>query len=355
MNCKGLTLPDLNAARRGPIRIVAIGGGTGLSTLLSGLKVYARPSERTGKPLVEITAVVTVTDDGGSSGRLRREFDVLPPGDIRNCMAALSEDEAMLTRLFNYRFSSGRGLNGHSFGNLFLTALTHITGDFAHAVSLSSEILAICGNIYPSTAANVELHAEMEDGTRVSGETKIGKSRSRIKRITLSPRRCEPLPQTLAAIEQADLITLGPGSLFTSVIPNLLVSGIPEALIKSKAVKAYFCNLMWQPGETVDFTASEHVAAILRHSKKGILDYAVVNTQPIASSLFQQYARQRALPVVNDFDRLEQLGVKVLGDHLLMDGERVRHNPQVVAAIAMKMAKLGRKRNILNEHTEKTK
>lgn len=326
-----------------------------MSILLSGLKNYARPSAKTGKPLIEITAIVTVTDDGGSSGRLRREFDVLPPGDIRNCMAALCEDEAMLTHLFKYRFSAGRGLKGHSFGNLFLTALTHITGDFAHAVSLSSEILAICGKIYPSTAAKVELHAELEDGTRVTGETKIGKTRSRIKRITLSPRSCDPLSQTLTAIERADLITLGPGSLFTSVIPNLLVKGIPEAIAGSKAVKAYFCNLMWQPGETVDFSASEHVAAILRHSRKGLLDYAVVNTQPITTGLFQRYARQRSLPVENDFEKLEKLGVKVLGDGLLLDGEKVRHNPQVVAAIALKLAKLGRKRNLLKENTEKFK
>ena len=326
-----------------------------MSTLLSGLKSFARPSEKTGKALVEITAVVTVTDDGGSSGRLRREFDVLPPGDIRNCMAALCEDEAMLTQLFKYRFSAGRGLKGHSFGNLFLTALTHITGDFAHAVSLSSEILAIRGNIYPSTAANVELHAEMEDGTRVAGETRISKTRSRIKRITLSPRRCEPLPETLAAIETADLISFGPGSLFTSVIPNLLVNGVPEAIVKSRAVKAYFCNLMWQPGETVNFTASEHVAAIQRHSLKGILDYAVVNTAPITSGLLQRYAHQRSLPVENDFDELEKLGVKVLGDGLLMEGEKVRHNPHVVAAIALKLAKHGRKRNLLEQHTEKRK
>lgn len=334
---------------------MAIGGGTGLSTLLSGLKHYAQPAETTGKPVIDITAVVTVTDDGGSSGRLRREFDVLPPGDIRNCMAALCEDEAMLTRLFNYRFSSGHGLKGHSFGNLFLTALTHITGDFAHAVSLSSEILAICGNIYPSTAANVVLHAELEDGTRVSGESKISRSRSRIKRITLSPRRCEPLAETLAAIQQADLITFGPGSLFTSVIPNLLVNGIPDAIAKSKAVKAYICNLMWQPGETVNFSASEHVEAILLHSRKGLLDYAVINTQPITPGLLQRYAHQRALPVENDFDRVEKLGVKVLGEGLLLEGERVRHNPQVIAAIALKLAKHGRKRILLGENMEKQK
>ena len=316
--------------------------------MLSGLKLYARPSEKNGKPLIEITAIVTVTDDGGSSGRLRREFDVLPPGDIRNCMAALCEDEAMLTRLFKYRFSAGRGLKGHSFGNLFLTALTHITGDFAHAVSLSSEILAINGKIYPSTAANVELHAAMEDGTRVSGETRISKTRSRIRRITLSPRRCDPLPETLAAIEHADLITFGPGSLFTSVIPNLLVNGIPDAIAKSKAVKAYFCNLMWQPGETVNFTAAEHVDAILRHARKDLLDYVVVNTQPITVDLLQRYAYQRSLPVENDMDQLAKLGVKVIGENLLLVGEKVRHNPQVVAAIALKLAKVGRKRILLS-------
>ena len=348
-------LPSVFSARRGPIRIVAIGGGTGLSILLSGLKQYARPALRTGKPIVDITAVVTVTDDGGSSGRLRRDFDVLPPGDIRNCMAALCEEEAMLARLFNYRFAAGHGLKGHSFGNLFLTALTHITGDFAHAVSLSSEILAICGKIYPSTAANVELHAELENGLRVSGESKISKSRSRIKRITLSPRRCDPVAETLTAIDQADLITLGPGSLFTSIIPNLLVNGIPEAIAKSKAVKAYFCNLMWQPGETVNFSASEHVEAILRHSRKGLLDYAVVNTQPITPGLLERYAYQRSLPVENDYDRMEKLGVKILGEGLLLAGEKVRHNPQIVAAIALKLARLGRKRILLLEKSEKTK
>src|ERR1700687_4850297 len=206
-----------------PFRIVAIGGGTGLSTLLHGLKRYAlEPRE------VEITAIVTVTDDGGSSGRLRREFDVLPPGDIRNCLVALSEDEATLSKLFQYRFSGGKGLKGHSFGNLFLTALTNQTGDFAKAVKVSSEILASLGRIYPSTGANVELEAELENGRIVTGETKISKSRSRIKSIPLQPRVCQPLPETLEAIERADLITFGPGSLFTSVIPNVLVQGIPR-------------------------------------------------------------------------------------------------------------------------------
>ena len=198
------------------LRIVSIGGGTGLSTLLRGLKRYVRA----GNGAVEITAIVTVTDDGGSSGRLRREFDVLPPGDIRNCMVALSEDETLLTKLFQYRFTNGRGLKGHSFGNLFLTAMTHLTGDFSQAVKLSCEVLAVLGRIYPSTAANVVLEATLENGTKVLGETRISRSKSPIHQIELRPRRPKPLAETLEAIANADLITLGPGSLFTSVDPE---------------------------------------------------------------------------------------------------------------------------------------
>src|SRR5215471_998202 len=242
-----------------PLRLVSMGGGTGLSTLLRGLKRYTK----TGP--VEITAVVSVTDDGGSSGRLRREFDVLAPGDIRNCMVALSEDEALLSRLFQYRFSGAGSLRGHSFGNLFLTAMTHLTGDFAHAVTLSSEVLAVAGRIYPCTAANVVLEATLVNGRKVRGETRISRSRTQISKIELRPGSPKPLPETLAAIAQADLITLGPGSLFTSVIPNLLVNGIPKAIADSHALKVYFINLMTQPGETVRMKASEHVLALLRH------------------------------------------------------------------------------------------
>src|SRR5579885_1776971 len=253
-----------------PLRVVAIGGGTGLSALLHGLKRFARPFD--SSPALDITAIVTVTDDGGSSGRLRRDFDVLPPGDIRNCMVALSEDEALLSRLFQYRFSNGRGLKGHSFGNLFLTALNHLTGDFAEAVKLSSEVLASKGHIYPSTAANVTLEARLESGRTVRGESRISRTRGRIESVRLRPRRCRPLPETLAAIAQADLITLGPGSLFTSVVPNLLVEGIPEAIRNSPALKAYFVNLMWQPGETTGFNASDHVKAIYKHAKIPLID-----------------------------------------------------------------------------------
>src|SRR5579863_3216940 len=320
-----------------PFRIVAIGGGTGLSTLLHGLKRYAlEPRE------VEITAIVTVTDDGGSSGRLRREFDVLPPGDIRNCMVALSEDEALLSKLFQYRFSEGRGLKGHSFGNLFLTALTNLTGDFVGAIKLSSEVLASLGRIYPSTNANVVLEAELENGRIIKGETKIGKSRSPIRRIHLQPRNCQPLPETLAAIEDADLITFGPGSLFTSIIPNLLVDGIAPAIKRSRALKAYFVNLMWQPGETIGFRASDHVAALNRHAGGGLIDVAVVNTRCITLRQRRKYEAELAQSVMNDVDRLSAMGLQVVAADLLAEGEIVRHDSRVAGEIAMDLARRGR-------------
>jgi uncharacterized cofD-like protein len=320
----------------GPLRIVAIGGGTGLSALLSGLKHFA--------PDVDITAIVTVTDDGGSSGRLRREFDVLPPGDIRNCMVALSEDEALLSKLFQYRFESGRGLKGHSFGNLFLTALTHITGEFTEAVKQSSKALAIMGRIYPSTNANVGLQAELEDGTIVCGETRISRSRRGIRRIRLSSGRCKPLPETLEAIAQADLITLGPGSLFTSVIPNLLVSGVSRAIRKSPALKAYFVNLMWQPGETIDFRASDHIRAIQRHARGNLLDYAVVNTSTVSPAMRKRYALENVSPVENDIEAVMDMGLEVLPAKLLKKGTKVRHDPFAAAAVAMDLAHKGRLR-----------
>ena len=347
---KGTTLAKpLPPPAHGPLRIVAIGGGTGLSTLLRGLKEYVphqgplagqHPPARF--PHVEVTAVVTVTDDGGSSGILRRELDMLPPGDIRNCMVALSEDEALLSKLFQYRFASGRGLKGHSFGNLFLSALTHLTGDFARAITISSEVLASRGRIFPSTHANVSLEAELADGKVVSGETKISKSKIPIHRIRLKPKRCRPLPATLAAIEQADLICLGPGSLFTSVIPNLLVEGIPEAIHRSPARKAYFCNLMWQPGETIDFTAADHIAALRSHSIYELADTIVINTRPITGARRRHYAAQRVFPVQNDYPRLAELGLRVVGRNLLARGERIRHSPRETAAVAVELAQESR-------------
>ena len=322
-----------------PLRIVCIGGGTGLSALLHGLKAYAGESRR-----AEITAVVTVTDDGGSSGRLRRDFDVLPPGDIRNCMVALSEDEALLSRLFQYRFGAGRGLKGHSFGNLFLMALTQVMGDFSLAVRTSSEILASRGRIYPATARNVTLEAELESGKVVCGETRISRSRSRISRIRLNPEYCEPLPQTLEAIACADLITLGPGSLFTSIVPNLLVEGIAEAIRESPAIKAAYINLMSQPGETSGFTAADHIAAIEDHAGGRLTDIAIVNTGEISASMRTAYAAERAHPVLNDAESIRALGVEVLGANLLSEDDKIRHNSTAAAAIAMDLAQRGRNR-----------
>lgn len=329
------------ASGRSPLRIVAIGGGTGLSSLLHGLKEYATPR---GAPQVDITAVVTVSDDGGSSGRLRREFDVLPPGDIRNCMVALSEDEALLSRLFQYRFAAGRGLKGHSFGNLFLTALSHVTGDFAEAVKLSSEVLAIKGRIYPSTTANIVLEATLENGSIVRGETRISRSKARILRVRLKPSRRKPMAETLEAIARADLITLGPGSLFTSVIPNLLVDGIPEAIRRSPAAKACFINLMWQPGETMHFRASDHIRAMYRHAGGPMLDYAIVNTAPIRPALKKRYARQSAEPVDNDLDELRRLGLEIVTGDFAEQAEKVRHKPEVIAEVAVMLARERRRR-----------
>jgi uncharacterized cofD-like protein len=324
---------------------VSIGGGTGLSALLHGLKSFAHPeSGSAARPAVDITAVVTVTDDGGSSGRLRRDFEVLPPGDIRNCLVALSEDEGLLGRLFQYRFESGRGLKGHSFGNLFLTALTHVTGDFHEAIQVSSEVLRIAGSIYPATAKNVVLEALLENGRHVVGETHITRSRGRISQIRLRPRKCPPLPAALEAIEAADLITLGPGSLYTSVIPNLLVDGMSAAIRRSPAVKAYFVNLMWQPGETMNFSASDHVRAILKHSGKGLLDYAIVNTAPVRPSLRKKYSRQQVDPVAADIGALKKMGLDVVAGNLLAESDTVRHNSKAVAAVAVELAAEGRLR-----------
>ena len=330
-----------------PLRVVSIGGGHGLSALLEGLKQYTysrRGEEGDAGPRVDITAIVTVTDDGGSSGRLRREFDVLPPGDIRNCMVALSEDGALLSELFQYRFKAGHGLKGHSFGNLFLTALTHITGDFADAVRSSAEVLKIAGRIFPSTAANVALEAVLDNGTILRGESRISRSRRRISRIRLEPNRVRPLKETLEAIARADLITLGPGSLFTSVIPNLLVSGIPKAIRQSSALKAYFVNLMTQPGETTNFSASDHVRAVDDHAGGKLLDCVVVSTSRISFAVRRRYAEQNAAPIENDTRALESMGLEVIGADLLQKGKKVRHNPAAIAKVAVDLALEARKR-----------
>jgi uncharacterized cofD-like protein len=290
---------------------------------------------------VDLAAVVTVSDDGGSSGRLRREFEILAPGDIRNCMVALAEDAALLSRLFQYRFSLGRGLQGHSFGNLFLTALTHVTGDFHQAIQLSSEVLAIRGRIYPSTLENVRLEAKLASGRTIRGESKItayAGHKDPIRTIRLHPRRCRPLPETLAAIAQADLITLGPGSLYTSVIPNLLVEGIPEAIAASPALKVYVANLMWEPGETEGYSAADHLQAIYQHAEQVRADYVVVNSGRVPDTARRRYEREHARPVKVDAVGLRRLGARVVRADLLGFGEIVRHDPAKLANVLVGMA-----------------
>jgi len=327
--------PEKTARERG-LRVVAIGGGTGLSTLLKGLKRYVSPPSeipaQVDSPFIrDLCAVVTVSDDGGSSGRLRKELNMLPPGDIRNCIVALSEDEALLSRLFRHRFDKGSGLEGHSFGNLFLAALTSLTSDFSEAVRLSSEILVTRGHIYPATTSNIELEALMEDGTRVRGETKITASKGRIQELFLIPPNVEPMPQTLEAIANADLITIGPGSLFTSLIPNLLVRGIAQAIVESPATKVYICNLMTQANESLGLTAADHIRALNRHAQKQIFDFALINRTPVSDDLKSKYASEDACQIVNDLEAIEALGVvPVLGDYL-DEGGVARHNTTRVA------------------------
>ena len=321
------------------LRVVAIGGGTGLSTVLKGLKKYASGASSSGSPRIgHLCAVVTVSDDGGSSGRLRKEFNMLPPGDVRNCIVALSEDEALLSRLFRHRFEKGTGLEGHSFGNLFLAALTSITNDFSEAVRLSSEILATRGHIFPATTANIDLEALMQDGTRVRGETKITASKGRIKELFLVPPHPDPLPQTLAAIAEAEVITIGPGSLFTSLIPNLLVRGIPEAIRNSRAIKVYVCNLMTQANESLGLTAADHIRALNSHAGGQIFDYALINRMPVSTELKTKYALEGASQIVSDLDAIEALGVcPVQGDYLFEDGV-ARHNTDRLAKDLLDLA-----------------
>jgi uncharacterized cofD-like protein len=311
-------------------RVVALGGGTGLSTVLRGLKeLVARRTDtpiQRSRPISDLAAIVTVTDDGGSSGRLRRENRILPPGDIRNCMVALSKDETLLSRLFQYRFHAGRGLVGHNFGNLFLAALTHVTGDFVEAIRVSSRVLAVRGRIFPSTLSNVHLVAKLENGRRVHGETKITASRSRIRHLTLSPRRVKPMPKAVQAIRQADLILLGPGSLYTSILPNLLIPEIANAIAKSKAPRIYVANLMTQPGETAGYALADHLRAIQEHVPQRVVDWVVANRQKVSPEIARRYRSQGAEPVVVDIPSLQRLGVRVMLDDLLEEHAVIRHD-----------------------------
>lgn len=317
-------------------RVVSLGGGTGLSRLLSGLKsrVYRAgdpaPDPRSWR-ISDLTAVVTVSDDGGSSGRLREELRMLSPGDIRNCLVALSECEPLLSQLFQHRFSGTGQLRGHNFGNLFLAALADITGDFANAVHVCGQVLAIRGKIYPATLDDVRLVAQCADGTVISGESNITKSPGHKEWVRLVPAHCQPLPETLEAIRRADVITVGPGSLLTSVIPSLLVRKIAKAVNSSRAAKIYISNIMSQPGETDGFTASDHVKMIYKHVGRPIFDAVIVNSQAISPAMRRKYQAQGAGLIRNDRASLEDLGLKVYARSLLVEEDVVRHDADKLA------------------------
>jgi uncharacterized cofD-like protein len=318
----------------GLLNVVCFGGGTGLSTLLKTWKNYVATEDLSfgqGARFGSLTAVVAVSDNGGSSGRLRNDFQVLPPGDIRNCVVALADDGGLLSRMFQFRFAGGEGLDGHSFGNLFLTVLASLTSDFVEAVKLACELLETRGQVLPATNQLVELAAELNDGSFVTGETTVAASLPGVRRLHLMPPDVSALPETLAAIAEADLITVGPGSLYTSLIPNLLVKGIPEAIRASRAVKALVCNLMTQHTETLGMTAADHVRAIYQHAGPGLFDCVLVNRAPFAPEVLAKYAAEGAEPVICDRAELESLGLQVIEGDYLAARDVARHAAQAVA------------------------
>lgn len=308
-------------AKYGRPKIVTIGGGTGLSVLLRGLKEFD----------VDITAVVTVADDGGSSGRLRSDFDMPPPGDIRNCLVALADTEPLLEKLWQHRFQTGEGLVGHSFGNLFIAALTDVTGDFETAIRETSRVLAVRGRVLPAVSRAVILKAHMTDGTVVAGESQIPNVGKRIRRVEIEPADVSPLPEVLQAIREADAIVVGPGSLYTSIMPNLLIPGIVDALRASSATKFYVCNVMTQPGETDSYTASQHVKAIYDHAGGGLFNYVLVNSAPIPPAVIEQYREKMAAPVVADTWNLQQMGVNVIARNFLHYAIYARHDARRIS------------------------
>jgi len=309
---------------KGP-RIVVIGGGTGLSTLLRGLKEYTS----------NITAIVTVADDGGSSGRLRKEFDVPPPGDIRNCLVALADAEPLVGKLFQFRFEEGTAFAGHNFGNLFITALSKVTGDFDAAIKESSKVLAIRGRVLPSTLDKVTLVAEHPDGSETQGESLIPKSDLPIRRIHLKPVNCRPTDEAVDAIRKADAIVLGPGSLYTSIMPNLMVGKMYQEIIRSKAIKIYVCNVMTQKGETEDYKASDHLKAIIEHTASGIVDYCIINTARIGPDMLDKYKAEEAYPVLPDSENLKKMKCRVVEAHIVKSEGYVRHDPDKLSRIIL--------------------
>jgi uncharacterized cofD-like protein len=305
-----------------------LGGGSGLAALLSGLKHHT----------ANLTAVVTVADDGGSSGRLRRELGMLPPGDIRNCLVGLADDESLMSRLFQYRFTDG-GLEGHSFGNLFVAALTGVTGDFEAAVQESTRILKVGGRVLPATLENVVLHAELQGGERVAGESTITASDHLPRRVWLEPDKPRAVPQALVAVAEADLVVLGPGSVYTSIVPNLLIPEMREALRRMRGRVVYVCNVMTQPGETDGFSAADHLSALYRHGAAGLVDDVVVNDTPASPGIVAAYRAQGAQPVVTDVAALAALGVHVVHADIAAEGDVFRHDPERLAAVLVRLAR----------------
>jgi len=305
-------------------KVVVIGGGTGLPVLLRGLKRHP----------IDISAIVTVADDGGSSGRLRDSLDIPPPGDIRNVLAALSEVEPLVEQMFQHRFETTNELSGHALGNLIIAALASITGDFVHAIQEMSRVLNVKGKVLPSANQSVILKAEMEDGTIVTGESTIPKAGKKIKRVFLEPDSIKPLGETLRAIKEADLIVMGPGSLYTSILPNLLVPGIGDAVCRAKAKKMYICNIMTQAGETLDYSASDHVKALYDHLETPSIDYILVNKKQVPDEVQVRYNEEQASPVHFDVDKLKAMGLEVIAEEILSyDNHLVRHNTEKVADI----------------------
>ncbi|MFH1190583.1 MAG: YvcK family protein [Candidatus Omnitrophota bacterium] len=307
-------------------RIVTVGGGTGLSVLLSGLKNYTS----------NISAVVTVADNGGSSGRLRQQFDVLPPGDIRNCLVALADAPTLMRDLFQFRFDANSEFSGHSFGNLFLTVMTRLTGDFEKAIKETSKVLALRGQVIPSTLEDVTLVAHFSDGSTVIGEEQIPRARKLISRVNLTPEQPLATPDALKAIKEAQIIVLGPGSLYTSIIPNLLIKEITQEIAESEAIKVYVCNVMTQPGETDGYSVSDHIKALLKHGDEQILDYCVVNNGEVPSEVLKRYSQDGSLLVANDRKKIENLGVRVIEEDFIMiqDGV-IRHDAEKLAKIIL--------------------
>ena len=314
-------------------KVVLVGGGTGLSTVLKGIKNYASYNHE------NISAIVTVADDGGSSGKLRRELDIIAPGDIRNCIVALSKEETLLSKLFNFRFKSHGELSGHSFGNLFLAALSGINnGDFEKAVKMACDILAVKGKIIPASLHNVNIGAKFEDGSEIIGESDISEKgkEKKINRIFLSPSDAKANPEAVKALNEADVIILGPGSLYTSLIPNLLFPQLRDAIIKSRALKVFVCNIMTQPGETSDFSASDHIKTLYNYIP-GSINFAIVNKGEMSQELLKKYEIDGAFPVIIDNDELKSMNILPVMDNILLEGDYLRHNSDKLAKIIIRL------------------